>query len=225
MRKLFVLAFLSPLTLLAAACGDDTGSGGGATTTTVTSGPGSTTTGTPTTTTTTTTTTATTTASTTMASTTGAGGGGEFALTSTAFNEGDMIPQTYECDNGGGDNISPPFAWTAGPAGTMSYAIVMRDLDFGPGFIHWVIWDIPATETGLPEDLGGGFMVADPAGAKQVNPYFGPCSPNSVNTYEWTLYAIDAATLPGLDQNSNHDEAEAAILDAAIASTTLSGES
>lgn len=220
MRKLFVLAFLSPLTLLAA-CGDDTGSGGGSTSTTVTSGPGSTTTGTPTTTTTTTTTT--TSASTTTASTTGAGGGADFAITSTAFNQGDMIPEVYECQNGGGENISPPLAWTAGPPGTMSYAIVMRDTSIN--FTHWVIWDIPVTAMALPEDVGGGFMVADPAGAKQVDPYFGPCSPNSVNTYEWRLYAIDVATIPGLDQSSNNNEAAAAIVDASIAETAISGES
>ncbi len=223
MRKLFVLAFLSPLMILAASCGDDTGSGGGTTTTATTAGPGgTTTTGTPTTSTTTTTTT-TTTASSTAASTTGTGGGEAFAITSTAFNEGDMIPEVYECRGGGGDNISPPLAWTAGPAGTMSYAIIMKDTSIN--FTHWVIWDIPVTAMALPEDVGGGFMVADPAGAKQVDPYFGPCSPNSVNTYEWRLYAIDVPTIPGLDQGSNNNEAAAAIIDASIADVAISGES
>lgn len=221
MQKLFALALFSPLMLLGA-CGDDSGSGGG-TATTVTTGPGSSTTGNgPTS---TTATSSSTSGSTSMASTTGAGGSEPFAITSTAFTEGMPIPEVYECDNGGGENISPPFAWTPGPAGTMSYAIVMRDLDFNNGFIHWVIWDIPASEMGLPEDVGPGFMVADPAGAKQVNAYFGPCSPNSTNTYEWTLYAIDAATIPGLDENSSNEEAETAIEGASIGSTTLSGES
>ena len=47
-----------------------------------------------------------------------------------------------------------------------------------------------------------------------------------MNTYEWTVYALDVATLPGLTQNSNTMTVEAAILGANIlASATLSGES
>jgi phosphatidylethanolamine-binding protein (PEBP) family uncharacterized protein len=72
---------------------------------------------------------------------------------------------------------------------------------------------------------------ADPAGAKQApSPfgnigYLGPCSEDNINTYEFTIYAIDVATLPGLDQNSLIMEAEQAVVDAALASATLSGES
>lgn len=159
------------------------------------------------------------------------GGAGAFELTSTAYSEGEMIPVQYVCPDGGGnDNTSPPLAWTSGPPGTMSYAMVMRDLDFG-GFLHWVIWDIPANVHETPEGIEHAFAPADPLGAKQAPftqgliGYFGPCSPNSVNTYEITLYAIDVATIPGLDATSTKDEAEAAIVDAAIAETTLSGES
>lgn len=161
----------------------------------------------------------------------GQGGGAAMMLTSTAFAEGMPIPEQYVCEGGGGDNISPPLSWTAGPAGTQSYAVVMRDLDYMNGFLHWVIWDIPATVTSLPEGVEGVFEPSDPAGAKQANfgagvvGYFGPCSPSSINTYQFTVYAIGEATLPGLDQQSSIEEAADAVVAAEIASTTLSGES
>jgi hypothetical protein len=183
-----------------------TGTGGGASTTTSGSG-GSTTT------------------------TTGTGGMASFALTSTAYAEGETIPMKYECTSAGGQSVSPPLAWTAGPAGTLSYAIVMRDLDYQNGFLHWVMWDIPASSMSLPEGVEQVYAPSMPAGSHQapfnqsIVGYYGPCSPNSVNTYEITVYALDVATVPGLTSQSTKPEAEAAILDAAIASATLSGES
>ncbi len=185
-----------------------TGTGGSGSTTTAGSGGGTTTT-----------------------ATTGTGGMAAFALTSTAYAEGETIPQKYECTSGGGQSVSPPLAWTEGPAGTLSYAIVMRDLDYQNGFLHWVMWDIPAASMSLPEGVEQVYAPSTPAGSHQApfNPgtigYYGPCSPNSVNTYEITVYALDVATVPGLTSQSTKTEAEAAILDAAIASTTLSGES
>ncbi len=142
-----------------------------------------------------------------------------------------MIPQEHECEMDGGQNVSPPLTWTPGPPGTMSYAVVMRDLDFMNGFLHWVIWDIPSTTTSLPSNVEGVYQPAVPAGAKQApfgggtTGYFGPCSPNLTNTYEFTVYAIGVGTLPGLDQQSSKGSAEAAILGAALAEAALSGES
>jgi len=160
----------------------------------------------------------------------GQGGASGFALTSSAYTEGTMIPKKYECTSGGGQSVSPPLSWTAGPAGTQSYAIVMRDLDFN-GFLHWVIWDIPGNLRALPENVQQVYQPSDPAGAKQapfngtVTGYYGPCSPSSVNTYELTIYAIPTATLAGLSQTSTKTQAADAIVAAATASAKLSGES
>jgi len=121
----------------------------------------------------------------------------------------------------------------------MSYAIVMRDLDFvqnGAPFIHWVIWDIPSTTTSLPEGVAQTGQPANVPGAKQANfnqqviGYYGPCSPNSVNRYELTLYAIPTATIAGITpaggQNpSTKIQAAAAIEAAKTASTKLQGKS
>ena len=142
-----------------------------------------------------------------------------------------MIPQRHLCTSGGGQNISPALTWTAGPAGTQSYAVIMRDLDYMNGFLHWVIWDIPASALALPENVDHTYQPAAPAGAKQapfngsITGYYGPCSPSSVNTYEFTLYALPSGTLSGLTQQSTKEQAASAIVAAALAFAKLSGES
>jgi hypothetical protein len=94
-----------------------------------------------------------------------------------------------------------------------------------------VIWDIPESVRSLPENVEQVFEPSMPAGAKQapfsssVIGYFGPCSPNSVNTYEFTVYALPSAPLPDLDAASTNQQAATAIEAAALASAKLSGES
>jgi len=165
----------------------------------------------------------------------GMGGMAPFELTSSALAEGETIPLTYECGpplvaDGPGDNVSPPLTWTAGPPGTQSYAIVMRDTDAGD-LVHWVIYDIPATVTSLPEDIPNVYAVTDPSGAKQAelqgaaHGYFGPCSPNSVNTYQWTVHALDVPTLPDVDMGTPENTIAPAVESISIASASLSGES
>jgi Raf kinase inhibitor-like YbhB/YbcL family protein len=225
----FTSLFVGSLLLGSVACGDDTsssgsGGGGGSSATTTSTGDGGS---------------GTTTSTATTTTTSSAGGGGEggeggmaaFALTSPAFGEGETIPTANVCTSGGGSNLSPVLSWTAGPSGTQSYAVVMRDLDFQSGFLHWVIWDIPASTMTLPEGIENVYQPSAPAGSKQAPfnqslvGYLGPCSPNSVNTYQFTVYAIGSATLSGLSQSSSKQEAAAAIEAAAIASASLSGES
>jgi Raf kinase inhibitor-like YbhB/YbcL family protein len=163
----------------------------------------------------------------------GSGGSPAFELTSTAFAEGETIPVTHECGppiaNGPGDNVSPPLSWTGGPT-AQSYAIVMRDTDFND-LVHWVIYDIPASTMSLPTDIPVGYEVQNPAGAKQaelqgaVYSYFGPCSPNSVNTYQWTVHALDVAALPGVDMDTDENTIASTVESMSIASASLSGES
>lgn len=157
---------------------------------------------------------------------------GPLAVTSTAYMNGQTIPTKYECaSNGPGMNVSPPLAWSGGPAGTLSYAIVMRDLDYLNGFIHWVIWDIPATNQSVPEDIEHTANPTTPAGSKQANfngsitGYQGPCSPGIINTYEITLYAIPTATIAGITPATAKADAAAAIVNAATATAKLAGES
>jgi Raf kinase inhibitor-like YbhB/YbcL family protein len=113
----------------------------------------------------------------------------------------------------------------------MSYAIVVRDIDAG-NLVHWVLYDIPATILEVAEDVPAGYMPTFPAGAKQAElqgsgyyGYFGPCSPRSINTYQWTVHALDTTTLPGVTMTSTENEIANAVEAASIASASVSGES
>jgi Raf kinase inhibitor-like YbhB/YbcL family protein len=154
-----------------------------------------------------------------------AGTAAPFAITSTVVKDKGMIPSKYR-----GNVASPPLAWTAGPAGTKSYAIVFRDQ--GNGFYHWVIYDVPATELGLPEGVPVGAAPTAPAGAKQAPNwagrvgYGGPAAPGTaISNYLFTLHALDVAQLPGLSARATSAQVEAAIKGHVLASTTLAIQS
>jgi Raf kinase inhibitor-like YbhB/YbcL family protein len=156
-----------------------------------------------------------------------------FELTTTAFAEGEIIPLRYECGGilqGPGENISPDLAWTAGPEETLSYAIILDDVD--SGVVHWVIYDIPADVFQLSESMPSGYTVVTPAGAKQAElqgsgyyGYFGPCSEVSTNTYRWTLHAMSAATVTGATQATTEYEMVPLIQAQSLASAQFTGES
>ncbi len=152
-----------------------------------------------------------------------------FALTSKGFVEGADVPAVNECtgcNTPGAMNVSPELAWTAGPKGTMCYAIVMKDLSFMNGFVHWVIWDIPPSMLALPANVAKGANPANVPGAKQAGgDYLGPCSCQSKNTYQWKVHAIPTATLAGVMAGATKASAAAAVEAASIASASLSGKS
>ncbi|MFI6603397.1 YbhB/YbcL family Raf kinase inhibitor-like protein [Nonomuraea sp. NPDC050536] len=159
--------------------------------------------------------------------------GGPFALTSTAFAGNGTIPVKYTCqqDGASGNDISPPLAWTGAPAAAKSYAITL--IDTANSNKHWVIWDIPATKSGLPEGLGLGYDVPNQSPAKQKAmssgnkslQYFGPCPGGTSHKYEFTLYALDTATLPGVTSSSTVAAVETAIQAHDLASVKLAGNS
>ncbi|WP_020667733.1 YbhB/YbcL family Raf kinase inhibitor-like protein [Amycolatopsis nigrescens] len=160
-----------------------------------------------------------------------------FALSSTAFANGGVIPKVHECTSGGGNdpakkNESPPLAWSDAPAEAKSYAIVMRDLD-NANLIHWVIYDIPVSATSLPQNVEHAYQPSVPAGARQIYyrgsaslyGYQGPCSPSTVNTYEFVVHALNQASLTNLNSGSSTQTAARAITAASIGSARISGES
>lgn len=148
------------------------------------------------------------------------------ALTSSAFAEGAAFPMLHTCDDA---NTSPPLAWTDPPAGTQSFAIVFRDRTVG--ILHSVIYDIPATATGLPPDVDKAYEPADVPGAHQTTTlggvafgYTGPCPPEgTMHTYQFELFALDVAALPGASMTMTASDARLLILANDLASTTLSG--
>ena len=117
-----------------------------------------------------------------------------FTLTSTAFEHGQPVPAQYTCEGG---DMSPPLAWREPPAGTRSFALIADDPDAPMGtWVHWVVWNIPATEQGLAEHIPKQERLAN--GTRQGMTdfhrvgYGGPCPPSGTHRYFFTLYALDA---------------------------------
>ena len=162
-------------------------------------------------------------------------------VTSPVFSRIRRIPKTHTCpptatragqsyvQNYGAavtyDNTSPPLEWTGVPEGTVSIALVMgsdqileeRAVDAIPdktiveSWAHWVIWNIPADATGLPEAVASTTQVAaiGPKTMQGTNDdntigYSGPCpipvtversgylgAPKLVFSYIFHVYALD----------------------------------
>lgn len=145
-------------------------------------------------------------------------------LTSTAFAEGQPIPSKYTCD---GENVSPPLAWDGVPEGTKSIALIVDDPDSPVGiWVHWVLYDLPATATELPENLPKNQYI--PGGAKQgLNDfkhlgYGGPCPPSGkAHRYYLKLYALDRVL--ELKPGATKKEVESAMEKHTIAQGQLMG--
>jgi Raf kinase inhibitor-like YbhB/YbcL family protein len=129
-------------------------------------------------------------------------------VTSPTLTAGQPIPKQHTAD---GENTSPAFAWTGAPATTKSFALICDDPDvpMPQPFVHWVIYNIPATAKGLPANIPidpAAAMPAEIAGAIQGPSgfrrpiYRGPAPPpGKVHNYHLTVYAHDVADLaPGL---------------------------
>jgi Raf kinase inhibitor-like YbhB/YbcL family protein len=128
-------------------------------------------------------------------------------VSSSAFEPGGEIPVLYSCH---GENLSPPLKWSGVPEGAQSLTLLMDDPDSQPpGFVHWVVYNIPATATGLPDGVPAEPSLPDgalqgkndfaqyPAGTfpggsaiHQIG-YDGPCPP-AAHRYVFKLYALDA---------------------------------
>jgi len=120
-------------------------------------------------------------------------GGVVMNLTSSAFQNGGMIPGKYTCD---GVNISPPLAWDAVPEGTKSLALICDDPDAPMGtWVHWVYYDMPQGTAGLPENVAPQEHTAN-KGMQGINDfrkigYGGPCPPSGTHRYYFKIYALD----------------------------------
>ena len=150
---------------------------------------------------------------------------GSMKLTSPAFAEGGMIPDNNTCK---GANTSPVLAWTGAPSGTQGFAVVFTDLT--GALTHWVIYDVSKSATGLPAGVENTSSPGSVPGAHQIESiepgitgYFGPC-PSTGHLYQFIVYALDVAMLPGVSASSSRAEAVAAIQPRRLDSGALTGE-
>ncbi|MEW6319506.1 MAG: YbhB/YbcL family Raf kinase inhibitor-like protein [Acidobacteriota bacterium] len=118
-------------------------------------------------------------------------------LTTTAFPDGGQIPLKY---TQAGEQVSPALTWTNVPPGTVSFVLHMRDPDVARNRttedqVHWLVWNIPGTATGLPEGVPKGAELPD--GMRQVSAsgpvYRGPGAPATgpMHHYTFELFALD----------------------------------
>jgi Raf kinase inhibitor-like YbhB/YbcL family protein len=118
-------------------------------------------------------------------------------LTTTAFPDGGVIPARY---TQAGEQVSPALTWTNAPPGTGSFVLHMHDLEVARNRttddqVHWLVWNIPGTATGLPEGVPQGAELKD--GSRQISAtgpvYRGPGAPATgpMHHYTFEIYALD----------------------------------
>jgi Raf kinase inhibitor-like YbhB/YbcL family protein len=118
----------------------------------------------------------------------------KFQLLSTSFERDGEIPTNFTCQ---GSDISPALAWTQAPPKTQSFALIMEDPDAPHGpFVHWLVYDLPPTSTGIAEGLPKESHLQDGTlqgknGFGKIG-YSGPCPPaGSPHRYVFRLYALN----------------------------------
>ena len=138
-----------------------------------------------------------------------------FQVVSTNFSEirpKKRIPNEHSCH---GENLSPTLAWSGAPDGTQSYALVAENIDHHTGvWVHWVLYDIPAGATDLPQGVPTSTSVLPDGMTQGTNDkrqigFYGPCPPPRLSSYQaesswfktetsvphrhfFRLYALDA---------------------------------
>jgi len=119
-------------------------------------------------------------------------------LTSSAWPDGGQIPAKYTQV---GEEASPPLAWTNVPENVASFVLIAHDVDSAIGsgtddLLHWMLWNIPAATTSLPEKIAVAAQLPD--GTRQISAtspgYRGPgaLASGPAHHYVFELFALDS---------------------------------
>lgn len=151
-----------------------------------------------------------------------------FVLSSPAFVEGGAIPARFTCQ---GEDLSPPLDWKGAPAGTRSFALIVDDPDApDPArprriWVHWLVYNIPASVRELAEGAGNGPAPAPAEYAitdDDSTGYHGPCPPIGRHRYFFWLHALDQA-LPPLGAEARRSDLERAMAGHVLGRAELMG--
>jgi len=151
---------------------------------------------------------------------------GVFSLSSPSLANNAGFDPANTCD---GADSSPELVFANNPVDAGSLAVILVDHSVQPaGLVHWVLYDIPPTATGLPAGVAAGYEPANVAGAHQSiglngdRQYHGPCPP-ALHTYSFDVYALPEPTLPGATMDTTKEDAAENITAHQGAHATLTG--
>lgn len=139
-----------------------------------------------------------------------------------AFDENGPIPARH---TGEAEDLSPAVAWCDLPDGTRSLALIVDDPDAPAGtWTHWLLWDIPAREPGLPEGVLPGAVGTSGLNDFGNEGYGGPMPPkgHGPHRYFFKLYALDTSKLM-LHHGAKRWDLEKALRGHVIAETQFVG--
>lgn len=144
----------------------------------------------------------------------------QMKLTSTAFEDGGILPAKYTCD---GESISPQIAWYDAPADTKSFVLIYDDPDAPNGtWVHWVLYNLPSTATSLAENeknLPKGTKVGLNSWPRLG--YGAPCPPAGEHRYIVHLYALDLVL--DLPEQASFNQIHSAMAGHILEKATLTG--
>jgi len=143
-------------------------------------------------------------------------------LTSSAFQEGEMIPAKYTCD---GDNINPELFISGVPPEAQSLVLVLDDPDVPESvradryWVHWIVMNISPRITHIPEDSPPFGVPGKNTGGTTT--YQGPCPPDREHRYFFKLYALNV--ILALQRGASKKQLDAAMEGKVITHTELMG--
>ena len=118
-------------------------------------------------------------------------------LTSASFGDSAIIPVL---NTAAGMSLSPQLTWTNAPASTQSFVLHMHDMEGARNKttedqLHWLVWNIPATTTTLPQGVPMGDLKdgSHQTSASGDGTYRGPGAPatGTYHHYVIELFALD----------------------------------
>ncbi|MDB5453210.1 MAG: carboxylesterase [Caulobacteraceae bacterium] len=153
-------------------------------------------------------------------------GGAKLTVTTPGWSDGADIPFEFTQYR---TNTFPGLSWSAGPAATRSYVVILQDTDFavrGAPVLHWVLYNVPPTVRKL--DAGMAATANPPGSAYGPNyqgtarPYLGPRTPpGPKHHYHMQVFALDT-TIP-VDPAITYDALTAQMKDHVLASGEVVG--
>ena len=143
---------------------------------------------------------------------------GELALTSTAFDDGEPIPDRFGKSF---ENVNPPLEVSGVPDDAASLALVVDDPDAPSGvFDHRLVWNIPPDTTEIPAGWEPPNGVVEGTNDFGNVDYDGP-RPPSKHTYRFKLYALESTL--DLERGADKTALEDAMDGHVLAQTQLTG--